>query len=464
MAAALLASSCVVPDSSPELPELPEVDLSAFDETMRERARAVVEEARAKPEDASAVGRMGMFLHAYDRLEKAAVCYERAAGLAADDWRWTYYRAVIMAALSRPEEAENLFRSALERERGSLAARAHLARLFRESGRLKESRDLYEELLVTHPDEASLHYELGLTLAAEGNLEEAIAHYEQAVRGSPDAGAIHYALGLAYRRTGKREKARHHLEQAGDRSPPPLPDPLMDEVRSLRVDKFQFLKAGNQAVERGDMQGAMGAFEQALELDPGFAQAHANLVGVYGMAGDFRKAKEHYEAALAVNPKLADLHYNWGVAISLAGRNEEAREAFERAVDLNPNHADAHQNLGYILEQSGNRDDAVNHYKAALKAQPDHRLAHYHLGRHYVAEKEFELAIEQLLRTLAPEDERTPRFHYVLADAYLRAGQRDLALKHARKAAVLAEQFEQEDLRRLIERDIQTLVSTSSVR
>ncbi|MEJ7618320.1 MAG: hypothetical protein WKF30_15445 [Pyrinomonadaceae bacterium] len=93
----------------------------------------------------------------------------------------------------------------------------------------------------------------------------------------------------------------------------------------------------------------------------------------------------------------------------------------------------------------------------ALENQPNYRLAHYHLARILVSRGNLTDAITHLQKTLAPEDENTPRFVYALAAVYARAGDRKRGLHYFQEARTRAAAAGQTQLLGQIERDLQRL-------
>ena len=57
--------------------------------------------------------------------------------------------------------------------------------------------------------------------------------------------------------------------------------------------------------DAGDVDWAIAAHEEALTRDPGLAQAHANLVSLYGRKRDWNQAEAHYRAAIALGLRPA---------------------------------------------------------------------------------------------------------------------------------------------------------------
>src|SRR5689334_19782801 len=67
--------------TGPKAPPLPSVDLSAFQPGVREVIEDALSKAQAHPDDADAVGRLGMVLHAHDQFAAAVKSYQRACSL-----------------------------------------------------------------------------------------------------------------------------------------------------------------------------------------------------------------------------------------------------------------------------------------------------------------------------------------------------------------------------------------------
>jgi Flp pilus assembly protein TadD len=130
----------------------------------------------------------------------------------------------------------------------------------------------------------------------------------------------------------------------------------------------------------GKAEDAIKQYEQALRLDPEYAEAHNNL-GTALMKQDRREeAIGHYEQALRLKPDYGVAHINLGIALRQVGRVQEAISHYEQALRISPNSADAHYNLGNALVQAGRVQDAIKHWQQALQINPDLADTHYNLG------------------------------------------------------------------------------------
>jgi len=185
---------------------------------------------------------------------------------------------------------------------------------------------------------------------------------------------------------------------------------------------------------------------KAVDADPTDAQAHVNLISLYGRTRQPDKALEHYRAALALGSSLAEAHYNYGVLLAASGRFDEAATAFGKALEIDPFYAQAHNNVATLLARQGRLDDAAAHYRQALANDPQHRGARFNLGRLLAARGRPLEAIEHFRKVLLPEDDDTPRYMYELSNAYLAAGDVPKAGEYGEQALRRAKARGQSDL------------------
>jgi tetratricopeptide (TPR) repeat protein len=435
---------------------LPALAIEALPPPVRAGFERAYDDARTHPDDPSAVGRLGMMLQAYEQYQSADACYRVARALDPRSLSWAYLSGVVRAELGAHTEALAAFRQALDIDPGYLPARMRLADTLMRAGDLDASRSAYEALTRDFPELALAHYGLGRVSAATHNSAAAVEHYRRAVDAAPQFGAAHYALALAYRDLSSSNPARPHLEayrQFGARRPA-LPDRLLEAVRAMRETARDLISEAARVGASGRLDDAIALHLKAIEADPAAAQAHVNLISLYGRIGRVDKATEHYRAALTLEGTRAEAHYNYGVL--LAGRADTgAADAFRKALEINPFHAQAHNNLAALLARDGDLEAAAAHYRQAIASDPQHRTARLNLGRVLVAMGRPREAIEHLLKTLLPDDVDAPRCMFALSHAYFSAGDHVNARKYGRDALDRAERLGQEELARMIQRELQ---------
>jgi tetratricopeptide (TPR) repeat protein len=458
--AALAIVSCLgigVSAQDAAAPLLTPADLERFEPSIRERFFEAQERALREP-TAENIGELCLQLHAYDRFDRAALCYARVRQLAPGAFEWAYYHAIALGMAGDATRAAAALEQALTLNPTDVPARLRLADLWFQDGRIDDSLRLYRELVRDRPASAQAHYGLGRALAERAE-PAALAHYERAVALAPDFAAAYYALALAYGRQGDRARADAALERhrALRGVPGPLDDPLLDRLVALRSGPYEDLARGRWLSRQGRYQEAVEALERATRASPALLQAHVNLIAAYAAVGEPEKAEGAYRAAEALNPELPELHYNLGVLRLSQKRDDDAIAAFTHALSSNPAYADAHNNLGFLLSQRDRAREAEEHFRAALAASPGHRDAHFNLARLLLSQRRGEESLVHFSSAVAIEDDKTPLYLYYLADAQARSGLLADAERTATGARERAQSRGQNDLVQRIDEDLRLL-------
>jgi len=161
------------------------------------------------------------------------------------------------------------------------------------------------------------------------------------------------------------------------------------DLRAYRLYK----EARNNLYQRqlGTIRSARGQFQEAVALDPKYADAHAGLaesimlLSINHQEVPEREAMELAQAsidrALQLDPNLADAYAIRGLVNATAwgksrvGRgNVEAEAAFRRAIALNPNHASAYMWFAALRDSEERLDEAIELYQRAMELDPLARI------------------------------------------------------------------------------------------
>jgi tetratricopeptide (TPR) repeat protein len=382
-------------------------DVKGLPRNVRTTLESASREVAAKPQDASAVGRLAMLLHAYQQHRAAAPCYAVASRLDAAAAAWPYLSGIVLTELGDHGPAVEEFRRALQRDPDSVAARIRLADALMQVRDLDASQKEYSALARDLPELALAQYGLGRIASLRGDSKAAVEAYRRAVELVPQFGPAHYALALAYRDLGLGDRAAPHLDafRRFETRRPSVGDLLMDRVRALRETARDLLAQAATLGEAGRLDEAIAVHLEALKLDPHSAQAHVNLISLYGRAGRPAEARSHYAAALRLEGSAADAHYNYGVLLASARQDEAALAAFLKALDVDPFHAAAPNNAAALLARARRYAEASAHYRQALSNDPQHQTARVNLGRVLVllgkpqeAMEQFKLALDRAER------------------------------------------------------------------
>ena len=202
----------------------------------------------------------------------------------------------------------------------------------------------------------------------------------------------------------------------------PQEEALLTSTREVDPEAYEaYLKGMAQFYELtpAGLKAAQHYFEQALEKDPDFGQAHGGMAlywaGLQQMGGApvevaTPKAKEAAEKALEIDDSVAEAHYalaiirtwsdwdwdgaepaflraielkpNWADVrayyahyLMITGRTDEAIAEMEQAVEIDPYNALVQVLNGVLLENTGRCEDALAFYRSTLEAAPNNPLA-----------------------------------------------------------------------------------------
>ncbi|HVW20521.1 MAG TPA: tetratricopeptide repeat protein [Opitutaceae bacterium] len=193
---------------------------------------------------------------------------------------------------------------------------------------------------------------------------------------------------------------------------------------------------GQLRLEAGRLDEARRDLEEALRLNPDFAEAWLNLGTLEYDRRRFDAAIADAQQALRIQPRYPEAYYNLGTALHALRRNDEAAAAFAAAVQQNPDYAEAENNWGVALAESGSLDDARRHYRRALELDPAYAEAHNNLANALAAAGRTDEAIAEYDRALAAQPDY-PEAERNLGLALEHASRWAEAIVHFRRAALL---------------------------
>jgi tetratricopeptide (TPR) repeat protein len=232
---------------------------------------------------------------------------------------------------------------------------------------------------------------------------------------------------------------------------PGVPDPA-----ALLAQAKQLYAAGTQLAEQGKVEAAMGRFEEAIALCPGFAPAHCNLGVALYQKGEIREALQQLSLAVQIDPDLADAHFSMGNILLLLDRYPESAVQFREVVRLRPEDADAHSNLALALDRQGNIAEAVKQYREVVRISPENltvarQLAWYLATCPDANVRNADEALSLAKRVVQEAGSRVPILLDTLAAAYASAGNFDDAVEVAQNALADATNLWKTTLAREIE-------------
>ncbi|MDX2152318.1 MAG: protein kinase [Bryobacteraceae bacterium] len=135
-------------------------------------------------------------------------------------------------------------------------------------------------------------------------------------------------------------------------------------LRARRINRY----ASNETAK------AVSLFKQAIDIDPQFAEAMAEIaerLTYVPAAGNEVEALKWGERAVRAKPDSSVAHFAFGMALANTGMTSKARLELTRSLELEPNNNRAMSVLGSILHQLGNYEESLHWQRRALERSPN---------------------------------------------------------------------------------------------
>ena len=322
------------------------------------------------------------------------------------------------------EQAATAYQTALEIQPHNVEALNNLGLAHQALGRFEEAIAVYEEGLTLNPDLPQLHanlaiardlhagiysltayqhYQAGMHAQRTGQTEAAIAAWKQAIVESPKYLQAHLQLAGLYFESGEYEMAiRTYLSAIAL-----IPDDNRPQTEGT-ADIFYNL--GNSYLYAQQLESAISAYQQSVELNPEMVSAWANMGTVLLEMGRFDAAISACQSALKTNTTAISAgkgsrvspselsvikstlntaqniktgeytmqaYRLWrrGVSAGNSGDIPTALKLWKQAVALSPRYATAHENLAWVYFNLGQFDDAIQACQTVQTIRPNPQMA-----------------------------------------------------------------------------------------
>jgi adenylate cyclase len=199
------------------------------------------------------------------------------------------------------------------------------------------------------------------------------------------------------------------------------------------------------AWNRRDSLRAIGMYQRAIAQDPVYAMAWAGLADAYSMRYRFleadaayaAKALEASEQALQLDPESAEAHASRGLALYINQRTAEAEQHFETAILISANAFEPYFLYGSCSSSQGDYLKATRLYIRAAEISPNDYLPMIYLAQAYsdMGRKDEEMQIRRratvLIQQALDVNPHDARARYMGAANFATMGDRAKAIEWA---------------------------------
>jgi len=203
------------------------------------------------------------------------------------------------------------------------------------------------------------------------------------------------------------------------------------------------LHLGSAFLEKKRPEDAITQFQSALQINPGYAEAHNNLGIAFSQTGRIDEAIAQYQKALQIKPDDAEAHCSLGIVFSKKGKVDDAITQFQLALQMDPDYAPGQFDLGNALLQAGKVDEAITRFQNVLQIRPGYAPAYFNLGEAFLEAGKLDEAIAYYQKAFATEADPNQslqippdyaKAHYNFGNALLQKGKMDEAITQYQSA------------------------------
>jgi len=311
------------------------------------------------------------------------------------------YVGLVHLGAGRPGHARAMWSYAVDVRPDYTAAVLGLAMLDRTAG-LPEARERYARVLELDPDDLEARRTYGELLSDAGRLDEAQAQLQRVVAASPGDLRARRALTLVL---------------AGQHAGTELAVELAEIVKLDPDDLDARLELGAAYASVGNVDAALGSYEEVLRRRPKNTVALKVAADLYRGKGEPAKAAAYYEKLRRMAPDDPRPWFLLGASYYEAGRLDAAERMFTEGARFPGMLGDAYSNLGAIAVRRGDPKQAIWFLSRAATRRPGKAGVRYNYALALSAVQRYDDALREVTAATAaaPQDAEIRFFSGVVA-------------------------------------------------
>jgi tetratricopeptide (TPR) repeat protein/glycosyltransferase involved in cell wall biosynthesis len=258
----------------------------------------------------------------------------------------------------------------------SVSEALQLAMQHHRANHYSKAQRVYSKILESQPNQPDALYGLGILFQQIGQPETAAKLLNTALKVQPNSARIWFGLGNLHQTNQDFEAAIKAYQQA-----------LKFDPNSIAIRN----NLGYTLQQQGQLEAAIDCYKTLLKIHPNCIEAEVNLANIYfaqnqlseeqittyarlnnqlgqtrQKEGNFAAAIAYYQQAIQMQPQFVNAHHNLGSVLQLKGQLHEAITAYETALDINPDDGEAYYQLGKIYQKQNHLEAAAIAYQTGL--------------------------------------------------------------------------------------------------
>ena len=363
-------------------------------------------------------------------------------------------------SLGSHAQAQSYLERVIGRAPDNLYARRLLVASFAKSGQAQRALEVLQPGLAQYPEDGALMALAGEVYLRGNEFAKAAEYFDKVAKRDPRSARARTQLGLSRLAAGETDLGLADLESASQLDSSAYQADILLVMSHLRQRKYDEALKAMQTLEKRqpnnpltynlkaaiyigkkDTAAARKYLERALELQPTYVPAAANLAQLDLQEKKPQAARRRFEAILEKDKdNVQALLSLAGLGPQLGATRNEQLAWLERARDASPGSLQPQLMLAHFYAQAGDTKKALEAAQRAQAISPDNFQALDALGAMQIAagEKEQALVTYQKLAKLRPD---SPLALYRLATAQAATDNRAAAASTLKQALSLKPDF-----------------------
>lgn len=314
------------------------------------------DDGRVRHQLAEALAQTGRYADAIAEFERAATDLEKATETPGARLESDLRRAELLELIGQDSAARPIYESFVtyytKNDPETAFELTMIARALVHLERYQDANDLYRAALEADSDYLDAHLSAAELFTRKYNYADAAQFLSDALKLQPNSARAFLAVAL-----NKRLEGGEELNAALDRALKINPNYV--EALSLKAAL---------ALEAGEFDVATAEIEKALKVNAHSVEAHSLRAAMYYLQD--REYEPEVAATLAIAPRYGEVYNTLAHYATITRRTEQAVQFARRATELAPRLWDAHLSLGMSLLRLGQMDTGRAAVEKAFKGDP----------------------------------------------------------------------------------------------
>jgi len=279
-----------------------------------------------------------------ENYAKAGESFGRILAMDPENAAANYEMAVISFRQNKLLDAEIAIKRATATDAENIWYWRLLAELYKRKGDMEALVKVFDQMIRIDPDDPSFYFDRSNAWLLDGKTEEARAGYDEIEE------KFGNSEGLVQARQRLEADGQHRMQD------PKVADQALTEEEKLLI-------AGEELYKKGDLNGALSAFQAVLKTTDRLYAAWEHTMRTQIALGLYKEAIKTGDEALSLYPSQAALYYHLATAQLNDGNTDDALVNIKAAMQLDEGNPVLLECYGDVLFLKGEEEAALLQWK-----------------------------------------------------------------------------------------------------